>query len=400
MTRSVGIVAEYNPFHNGHKYLLEKAREVADTEGTVISVMSGDFVQRGEPAMLNKHARAEAACRSGVNIVAELPLPWSLMSAEGFAAGGVGILDALGVNTLAFGAESDNITELESLSRILLDSETDVAIARILSEKPEKSYAAARLDAVNALCGKGELLSSPNNILAVEYIKAVLKNSLDMNLFSVERTGAGHDSMTGSDAIRSASFVRDSISSGDICDDYVTEESLEVLNREIRSGRAPVTMKSLEQALMSRLRMLSSEDYERLPDSRGGAGMRLYSAVKSCGDLGDVLSFATTNRYPTSRMRRMIMFAALGIDSELCAGSPPYIRILAADARGREYLRKNAEIIKKPLVTKPASVKTLGEECLRVFETGASARDLYVLGYSPEADRKPGSDYRTSPFML
>ena len=190
----IGIVCEYNPFHTGHGYHMEMSKNSLNEEAPAICVMSGDFVQRGEAAVYSKFARAEAACRSGANLVIELPLPWALSSAENFARGSVAILDALGATHLSFGSESGDIRPLDNLAQILLDPGLNAEIKDIMNEDGSLSYAAARQIAVTRREGEiGELLENPNNILGIEYIKAIYDLRLNIKPMTVERYGSGHD---------------------------------------------------------------------------------------------------------------------------------------------------------------------------------------------------------------
>ena len=399
MSVTAGIVAEYNPFHNGHLHQLECIRQHCGDSAVVIAAMSGDFVQRGEPAVMSKHARAEAACRNGVNLVVELPLPWCMMSAEGFANAGVFILNSLGVSRLYFGAETPSCELLESAAELLIQQDTVNLIKEYLVSHPEQSFASARSAVLSELLASDvSFLEQPNNILALEYMKAVKRNGYLMECVPLERVGSDHDSASGTGNIRSASLIRSFLSSGEYAE-FLPSDPLDVVSRELSRGHCPVTADSLESALLSRLRMLPPEAFLKLPDASGGAGERLYRAVRNSSSLKSLYENATTRRLPLSRIRRMTWFAALGIDDSFSCSAPPYARILAADDKGREYLNANRKRFLFPVLTKPADCSSLPYPAEEVFRIGAKARDFWSLGCSDESFRLPDNDWRSGPYM-
>ena len=397
----IGIVCEYNPFHTGHGYHMEMSKNSLNEEAPAICVMSGDFVQRGEAAVYSKFARAEAACRSGANLVIELPLPWALSSAENFARGSVAILDALGATHLSFGSESGDIRPLDNLAQILLDPGLNAEIKDIMNEDGSLSYAAARQIAVTRREGEiGELLEKPNNILGIEYIKAIYDLRLNIKPMTVERYGSGHDREFSGRGPKSASELRAMLFRGLDPSEHIPGTAFEVYKRERERGRELSNREILETAMLSRLRMLKAEDFEALPDGSDGIGRRLYNAAKEETSLDSILASTKTKRYALSRIRRMCLCAALGIKSGMAEGIPPYARVLAADSRGCELIKAATENGKIPLITKPASVKALSAEAREVFELGARAHDFYVLGYRAQAERRGGMDWRVSPVII
>ena len=396
----IGIVAEYNPFHLGHALHVEKTRSMMGETAPVVCVMTGDFVQRGAPALLSKHARAEAAVRSGVNLVLELPLAWSLSSAEGFARGAVSMLAATGVvDVISFGSEAGQLAPLQALAEALDKPETD---ARIVEElRRGDGYAAARQRALACTVGEtaAKQIGRPNNILAVEYLRAMRAHP-QLRPFTIAREGAGHDETgAASSALRSASELRDKCLLGKDISDWLPPESAAILAREQQAGHGPVGETALETALLSRLRMLPREAFSALPDASEGLGDRLYHAVQTQPGLEQILTAAKSRRYALSRLRRMCWCAALGVRQGDAAGTPPYLRVLAADDAGRALLRQMAACAALPVVTKPAAVHQLDTQAQRVFEAGTAARDLYCLAWTLE-QRTPGSDWRATPYMM
>ena len=393
----VGIVAEYNPFHLGHQFHIQRSLDLLGEGSTVVCVMSGDYVQRGEAAVYAKYARAEAACRCGADLVVELPLPWCISSAEGFARGAVSLLAALGCDTLSFGSESGDPESLDALAAALLTPEMNERIRRIVESEPNLSYAAARQSAAAELCGgRAALLSEPNDILAVEYLKTIRSLDLSLRPLAIRRVGSAHDGTGGE--LRSASELREILRGGGDIAGEVPQAAHAVFTREDALGRR-VDPARLEIALLARLRSLTPDAYERLQDASGGLGRRLYRAVMDEPGLDAVTAAAKTKRYALARIRRLLLSAALGLKDGDAAGLPPYARILAAKARGRDYLR-GLHGASLPIVTKPAVLREIGGEALRCFELGSAAHDLLVLGFPREEQRRGGQDWRTGPAIL
>ena len=296
MGNVIGIVAEYNPFHNGHARLIEQTRARLGADCPVVCVMSGDFVQRGSPAVYAKFARAEAAARCGADLVLELPLPWALSSAEGFARGAVGLLGSLGVVThLSFGSECGELEPLQRVAEALLDPLLGEDLrAELQAGIP---FAAARQQAVARRVGAlAELLQAPNNILAVEYLKAIFDQRLDLRPLTILRTGAQHDRPAEGN-VRSASELRTRIGAGENVSAFLPRAAAEISAREKTLGRGPVLPEALESAILSRLRMLPQTAYNALPGASEGLGNGLYRAAHEEPTLDGVLAAAKSKRY-------------------------------------------------------------------------------------------------------
>lgn len=392
--KAVGITAEYNPFHFGHARQLRQALERSGAEAAVVC-LSGDFVQRGECALLSKAARAEAAVRCGASLVLELPLPWCMASAEGFARGGVSLLAATGVvDSLSFGAECDDPAALRELAASLDSPELGEHLRGELQSGC--SFAAARERAVGALIGaeRAVLLREPNNILAVEYLRAASRCPEIKNVYAVPRRGSVHDG-TGS-----ASQLRERIAAGGSVEKLMPEASFAVLQRELAAGRSPVTMPQLEQALLSRLRLCTREDFLRCPDVSEGLENTLYSAAQEAPDWESLLTGCKSRRYALARLRRVLLSAALGVERGMNAPPPPYLRVLAADEKGTALLHEMRERAALPVIVKSVGGRELPGEAGRVFALTAAARDLYALGFPSPQERQGGADWRLTPYIM
>ena len=394
--KAVGIVAEYNPFHSGHQYQIRKICESCGAETPIIAVMSGDFVQRGEAAAYDKFTRAEAAVRGGVSLVIELPLPWSLSSAEGFARGGVGLLGATGVvGALSFGSESGDLPALEKTAAVLDTPEFAEALKReLIGGTP---FAAVRARAARSLLGESAaVLDTPNDLLAVEYIRAAAKLGYIFGYIfdytPVRREGSTHD------GAGSASELRALLRAGESLAGRVPGEVWEVLRRADEAGYGFVSPESLRTAYLSRLREKTPEDFAAVPDAAEGLHFRLYEAARRGCSPEEIADLAKSKRYAHSRRRRMVMCAALGVRAGDANGIPPYIRVLAFDARGAALLREMKTSAALPVVVKSARVKDENESIQRLFDLGSRAHDLYVLGWKNRALQAADGDYRATPF--
>ena len=428
--KTIGIVAEYNPFHLGHALQIRETRRIMEAEGeksAVIAVMSGDFVQRGEAAVFSKYARAEAACRSGADLVVELPLPWVLSSAEGFAEGAVSMLADLGAEVLSFGCETGDarrgngeseaeeaepesglpaarmrLRELEEAAELIAAPGFTEEVLKRLKTEPGQSFASARQACAEEILGKKlPFLQQPNSILALEYLKAIRTFRLPLTPLAIPRRGAGHDER-GESPIPSASELRDRLRGGHGIEGFVPEAAGEVFRTERQQGRCVADPAEQGRLLLSRLRWLGEEEFRNLPDAGDGLGNRLYGAVRTETSYEEVLRAASTRRYPLARIRRLCFCAALGIPAGLGSGRPPYARILALNERGRRILR-NAEERKTgsgagiPILNKPAHVRELDGSAEAIFRLGAQAHDFYTLLYTAEAERLCGEDWRQGP---
>ncbi|HZJ74977.1 MAG TPA: nucleotidyltransferase family protein, partial [Clostridia bacterium] len=321
-----GIVAEYNPFHNGHKYHLLKTRSLG--ADIVVAVMSENFVQRGEPAIMPTSARVTAALLNGVDLAVSLPLPAAVSGAGSFAHSAIYILDALSVvNTVSFGAETSDENKLSQAVDAVIDKRLDSIIIDYL--KDGRTYANARQAAVNTLYGKSvsDILSTPNNILAVEYIKAIKSLNSKMRFTAIKRKGTLHDSFSEG-KYKSASQIRSEIYKKLDISESVPKNTLEIINAQKELGKMPPDTDKFEIAVLSELRRKSAADFSELPDISEGLENKLYKAVRGCSTLNDVIDNVKSKRYTHSRIRRLILSSYLGITKEYSKALPPYIKVL------------------------------------------------------------------------
>lgn len=392
-----GIIAEYNPFHRGHAWQVQEVRRRLGADTAVVACMSGNFVQRGDFAILSKHPRAEAALAGGVDLVLELPTPWSAATAERFAQGGAAVLAASGVVThLAFGCETGALPPLAAAAECLDSPAFQEALGRYAGRG--MTFAAARQAAARGLVGgAADCLSMPNNILAVEYLRALNALGSSMKPLALPRLGAGHDSRE-EDGFLSAAAIRDRILSGGHWAEALPPATAAVLRREMERGRAPADWRNCQRAILARLRRM--EEAEFLPYDGGGEGLyhRFYAAVHAQAGVEDILTAAKTRRYPLSRLRRMLLLSYLGRPQAGQGQTPPYLRVLGIGARGRTLLRRMRESASLPVIVKPGRVRRLDGEAQRVFDQEAACTELYALAL-PALERVE-SEYAVSPAMV
>ncbi len=394
-----GIVAEYNPFHAGHAHHIAETRRVLGADTAAVCAMSGNFVQRGDLAVMEKYARAAAAVRCGADLVLETPLSACLSSAEGFARGAVALLDALGcVTHLSFGAERADLALLQRAAD--LSHRQEEALRQALAAG--LPYAAAMQQAVGAADPEaGTLLASPNNTLAVEYLSALDTLGSRMQPLAIERKGGAHDSDTPADGLPSASYLRDLLARGDAeaCRPLMPEASFAVLEQEIQSGAAPVVRDAVDQAILAHLRRLDAAALIPFCSGDNGLAHRLADAIRDNTSFSEICTAAQTRRYPLARVRRVLLRAWLGLPQSV-SPEPQYIRVLAIGRQGRTILRRMKDTCALPVVIKPVTERSLPEDLQPALARDALADDLYALAYPAPELRVGGGHFRKTPFCL
>ena len=375
-----GIVAEYNPFHNGHSYQIEKSKELGEWTH-VVAAMSSNYVQRGETALISKWARAEMAVKNGVDLVIEIPTLWSTSYAQRFAYGGVSLLNSLGcVDMLSFGSECGNIDELIECK----DAINSDAVSERLKENLEYglSFASARSEALKAVCGNRffDILEEPNNTLGVEYLQALDKLGSDMIPMTIRRIGASHDSVMRSENFACASDIRRMmLEENKEWEMYVPQSVADIYAREAENGKAPCPISKLEFSILCCMRQLSAEDIGLSPDVSEGMEYRIHDAALRASSLEELFQLAKTKRYSHARIRRIVLHAFMGFVADDYRGEPPYIHILAMNDKGKEILREAKDKSSKPIVTKASDFDRLDDYGLHVFSLEDMCTDVYSL---------------------
>ncbi|MDR0813386.1 MAG: nucleotidyltransferase family protein [Oscillospiraceae bacterium] len=378
-SKVTAIICEMNPPHIGHARLIENAKKFG---GTIALIMSGNFVQRGTPAVFDKLARARAAMAIGADIVLELPAAFSLLSAEGFARSGVLLANAIGADTLCFGAENASVELLEKIAEVSVSPEAEELTAVKLGLG--LSYAKARAQAISAVFPDAEApLSSPNNLLAIEYIRAIARENFDIRPVAFSRT--------------------ENVSSEEIRKLLLSGTELTQLQSVPRTAAAalegcePVFLPGLDVAVLSRLRQMQKSKLLSIRGAGDGIGERVYNASREAYSLVTLADTVKDKRHTHSGIRRFILAAALEI-TENIPESPEYIRPLASNPRGRELLAelRNGRL---PVLTKPAKVTDLSLSAQFIMRIESAATDLYNLGLSKPEWRLGGQEWKTTPIV-
>ena len=370
-----GIICEYNPLHLGHRKQLRLIRERLGADSGIVCLMSGSFVQRGHPAIVNKMARAEAALRCGADLVLELPVTAAIASAERFAGEGVRILSTM-CQRLCFGAETADGQALMDTAKVLLSPDFSAALREQLDKG--LSFPAARQAALEFMNLDGGLLSAPNNILAVEYCKAILAQNSPMEPMAILREGNYHDPAADPEN-PSATAIRTLMGSGD-WEAYVPTEAVECFRQQ------PLhTLAAGERAVLARLRTMTDEDFEALPYGSEGLWRKLMHAARREPSLEAVAEAVKSKRYTRTRIDRMILCAFLGLTAEDLSVPVPYARVLALNDRGREILKRGRDRIDLP---------NIGEKLEHPFQITEDRCDALYGLFAADSSESPDPKYR------
>lgn len=382
-----GIVCEYNPFHNGHKYHIEQTKEKFGATH-IIAVMSGNFTQRGDVAIIDKYKRAETALKNGVDLVIELPVAYALASAEQFAQGAVYLLNALGcVNLISFGSESGDIKLLRETAGAVYYAMESEEFNKLL--KNGLAYPAALQKAIEKYYTDDvtEALTSPNNTLAIEYLKALDSLASPIQPVTIKRTVAEHDSeIKNPDQIVSASQLRKMIIEGKDIFNLAPESDF--------SNTASIL--NIENAILSKLRFMSKSEIEKTPNAVLGLENRIFRAVQVSTSLNELYFLIKTKRYTLARIRRIVMSAFLGITKNDLKNNPSYVRILGMNNKGKEILAAaNCEL---PINTSLSQLEKTSDIAKKQAKLEARCDSQYALALSKKA--QCGLDYTSKPVIL
>lgn len=382
--KTAAIIAEYDPFHYGHKYMIDEVRRAGADH--IAAVMSGNYTQRGGVAVYDKFVRARTALENGADLVIELPTRYALMPAEGFARGAVEIINALGcVDVLAFGSESGELSALKEASGAV-DYVTGTDDFQ-MELKRGSSYPTALRKTLLQLYTPdvAEVLSTPNNTLAIEYLSALDSIGSRIEPFTVKRAGAGHNSDEDARFV-SGSKIRKMIASGEDYSKYAPA---------VNAPSADIAR--IERAILAKLRVTRRDEFERVYDCVNGLGERLYKAVRqAAGGLSEIYFLTKTKRYTLARIRRAVMCAFLGIDKSFALEGSAYIRILGMNSVGKEILSKaNCAL---PIDTSLKALSETSKAAARQAAFEARCTDVYSLCF---VEPKPcGADFTTRPIIF
>ena len=392
----LGIVAEYNPFHNGHLYHLLKSKEEANADA-VVAVIGGNFTQRGEPSLLDKWCKAEMAIANGADLVIELPVLYSISSAENFADGAIKILNSLKiVGSVSFGTETKDLNKLNIIANTLFKEPKEYKDSLSNKLKSGKSFPKAREEALIKYLKDptfASIISSPNNILGIEYLKALKKYSSNIKPINIVRKDAGHLSLDYTGQIASATAVRNLVYSNRLRDvkTYTTPASFTIISEELKKGHFVKDLSRFENIIIYNLRKMSLTEIANFPDVSEGLEHLIKKAANSCNTIYEFINIVRSKRYTETRIKRILLYCLLGItkkDMMLSKKTTPYIRVLGFNDKGKNLISQ----IKKanPKLSIITSVKkfediNLNKNLKTILDKDIQATNIYTLGFSQDS---------------
>ena len=380
------IISEYNPFHSGHKYQIDDIRANFGDDTLIIALMSGNYTQRGEVAIADKFARAEAAVLSGVNLVLLLPFPYSVSSAEFFATAGVEIANRLGVvDIIAFGSETGNVDKLTKIASNMLSDSFKNRLSELLANPEYKSLGYPSLCELAYSDTFGDAIKSsfftPNNILAIEYIKALIISKSNIKPYTTKRVGADYNEEEITDSkLQSATAIRNLLNTSiDSASDYIPECTKSVLIRELSQKRFPCDTDRLSPAVLSIFRLSSPTDSCNIHDADGGLYNRLIASSIKANSITNLTELATTKKYTAARIRRAMWYSFFGVRASDMKTKPKYTQVLAMDSLGQALLKRIKKTTDFPIITKPSADENLSNDALRQKELSDKADFIFEL---------------------
>lgn len=398
MSKILAVISEYNPFHNGHLYHLQKSKKMIDPDYS-ICIMSGNFCQRGDTSIMDKWSKTDAALKCGFDLVIELPVVYSISSAENFAEGALKTLEAFDDVTLSFGSECGNLDTLNNIADVLYNEpkEYQTILAHELSKG--LSYPKARENALliylNDVRKYANVLSNPNNILGIEYLKAIKKLKSNVIPFTIKRIDEGYNSLKVKDRLASATAIRNLVKSNEDVKKFMPTPSFNILSENINNGKILNDISVFEKEIIYTLRKMSLSEIAELQDVTEGLENAIKQAANTCNTLEDLINSIKSKRYTRSRIQRILLYSILNITKKDIKNSyktKPYVRILGASKRGK-YLLSRLNNPKYPVIT---SVKKFmdnnNNKILKsMIEKDILASNIYTLGY--KNDSKANLDY-------
>ncbi len=394
MATVLGIIAEYNPFHNGHLYHIQESKKQTGAE-YVICIMTGNFTQRGDTSLVNKWVKARMCLENGADIVIELPTIYSTSSAENFAEGAIKILDSLKiVDTLSFGTETQDLAALNNIANVVYYEPKEYV--SLLNHELGKgvSFPKARENAVlmylNDIKRYANILSGANNILAIEYIKALRRLKSNLKPFSVQRKKVYYNDEHIVDDFASATAIRKMVKREQYEDirKVVPKNSYALLQEEIKRGNIVMGLESFEKEILYTLRKMTIKEIQNLPDVTEGLENNIKNAANSCNNLQDLMNIIKSKRYTQTRIQRILLYSLLGItkkDMEIARKITPYTRVLGFNEKGKEMLSDICHI--NPKINIVTSVKKFmdnssNKNLKEMLEKDIFASNVYTLGYA------------------
>lgn len=393
MSRVLGIIAEYNPFHNGHLYHISESKQETGAQ-YVIAIISGNFVQRGNTSITNKWIKARMALLNGVDLVIELPTIYSISSAENFAEGAIKIFNSLGiVDTISFGMEASDISTLNNIANVLYNEPKEYITMLSHELKKGNSFPKARENALmmylNDIKRYANVMAGSNNILGIEYLKAMKKTKSIINPIGIKRQKVLYNDKYIVDEFASATAIRKMLMTKQLNDisKVMPRNSYLILGEELKKGHYVIDISKFEKEIIYTLRKMSSEEIAKLPDVSEGLENLIKNAADSCNTLEELINIVKTKRFTQTRIQRILLYSLLGITKkqmEISKKITPYVRVLGFNNKGKELISEMMTL--NPKLNIVTSVKRYIDDIANknlkeMLETDILATNIYTLGY-------------------
>ncbi len=402
MSKIVGIIAEYNPFHNGHVYHIQNTKEQTGAD-CIVAVITGNFTQRGNSSVVNKWEKTKMAIAGGADLVIELPTIYSISSAENFADGAVKVLDSLGiVDTISFGMEAEDLSSLNNIATVLYSEPPEYVSVLMHELQKGESFPKARDNALmmylNDIKRYANILKGSNNILAIEYLKALKKQKSNLMPIGIKREKIYYNSMKIIDEFASATGIRNLLLRNQVEEvrKVVPSTTFQILMNNFRNGTYVLDLTAYNYEIIYKLRNMTVKEISELPDVAEGLENLIKEAAGKTNNLIELISMIKSKRYTQTRIQRILIYAMLGItkkDMELSKKIIPYIRVLGCSENGKMLLSQI-----NPKVSVITSLKRFEEDnrnqkLTKLLDIDKMATDIYTLGYRKNS--RTGLDYTT-----
>lgn len=410
LSEVLGIIAEYNPFHNGHLYHIQKAKELSGAKH-VVCIMNGNFAQRGNTSIVDKWKKAEMALESGIDLVIELPTIYGVSSAENFAYGAIKLLENLKiVDSISFGTETEDYAALNNIATVLAEEPKEYVLMLKEALATGVSYPKAREIALIRYLNDNkryiDILNNPNNILAVEYLKALKKTKSKIEPILLKREKVYYNDQKIIDDFASATAIRRLVANKEFGEliRVVPRKTYDIVTKEYEVGNVVLDIKTFEKEIFYALRRMTLAEVAELPDVTEGLENSIKNAACYCNNIETFIEMVKTKRYTQTRLQRILIFALLGItkkDVQASKKAIPYARVLGFNENGKKLLSKISQ--KNPKMPVITSVKKFIDQnnnkvYKRMLEIDICATDIYTLGY--KYDSLANLDYTRNMVIL
>lgn len=412
MRKVLGIVAEYNPFHNGHFYHMQESKKITEAD-SCICVISGNFTQRGEPSIVNKWAKTYMALCCGADLVIELPTIYSISSAENFASGAIKIFDSLKIVTdISFGAECNDLATLNNIANVFYSEPANYKTILNHELKRGLSYPMARENAVlmylNDIKRYANVLSNSNNILAIEYLKALKQQKSMIQPNIVPRKNVYYNDQKIVDDFASATAIRKLMLNREYAEvrKVVPRSTYQIIGEEYKKNHIILGIKKYEKEIIYALRVMPIEEIQNLPDVNEGLEFAIKKAASETNNIEELIEKVKSKRYTQTRIQRILLYVLLGItkkDMEDSKKMVPYVRVLGFNSRGKilisEIMNQNPKLNMITSVGKYVNKKMpKNKQLTRMLDLDINSTNIYTLGYGGES--KANLDYTQNMIII